>query len=76
MEDSSETDLVMDFDNGVDSIEFLIDAFGYTDLDVLRKVEDVVSNDPGIEMRLFDVNAAGMDASNFRFCTDTGIDAE
>ena len=59
----------MDFESGVDSIEFLIQSFGYDEIDVLeqREEEDVVFDHAQGALRLVDVNAAGKGADMFTF---------
>lgn len=71
-EDESEEQIITDFDDGVDAIEFLIDAFGFDDIDVLREQEgeslQLSVSDGSIQ--LFDVNAAGLEDTGFLFRTE------
>ena len=67
VEDSSDTDIVMDFDSGIDSIEFLIESFGYDELDTLRDPEGVAEAGKDNRLRLVDVNA---DNVQFRMSTE------
>lgn len=59
----------MDFDNGVDSIEFLIQSFGYDEIDVLEQTEeeDVIFDHSHGQIRLIDVNATGTGTDMFTF---------
>ena len=67
--DNPDIEVITDFDDGVDSIEFMIESFGFDELDVLKEPEDVVLTDSGGTVRLIDVNAAGLTADNFKFRT-------
>ncbi len=68
-EDDSEIEVITDFEDGVDSIEFMIESFGYDEMDVLREPEDVVLTNATGTVRLIEVNAAGLDADSFKFRT-------
>ncbi len=67
--DNSDIEVITDFDEGVDSIEFMIESFGFDELDVLKEPEDVVLTDSGGTVRLIDVNPAGLTADSFKFRT-------
>ncbi|MEM7211581.1 MAG: G8 domain-containing protein [Pseudomonadota bacterium] len=71
-EKNPDLDVITDFDDGVDAIEFLIDAFGYDDLDILGTHDDAVATPDGGSVHLLDVNAADLDANNFMFASGDG----
>lgn len=68
-EESPGMDVITDFEDGVDAIEFMIEAFGFEDLDVLQDGDDAVVSHAGGSVRLLDVNALNLDASDFEFGT-------
>lgn len=71
-EDDSDEQIITDFDDGVDAIEFLIDAFGFDDVDVLQDQDSEslkLSLSDG-SIQLFDVNAVGLDSTGFLFRTE------
>lgn len=66
-ENDSQDDVITDFEDGVDAIEFLIDSFGFDDLDILDEGDDAIVTHSGGTVRLIDVNASQLDASDFGF---------
>ncbi len=69
--DDSEIPIITDFEDGVDAIEFLIDAFGFDDLDVLQEQdgEGLKQFVPDANIELVDVNEAGLEGDSFLFPT-------
>ena len=61
LKDSRPAPPVLDFDDGVDAIEFLIESFGFEDLDALRgagDLEDSNGAQSGEQIRLVISNDA------------------
>lgn len=66
-DDTSENDVITDFEDGVDAIEFMIQAFGFEDLDIVQDGTDAVVHHLGAELRLIKTDATTLDESDFAF---------
>ena len=66
-DDESGTDVITDFEDGVDAIEFLIGSFGFDDLEIVRHSGDAVLSYSGGSIRLLGADAGDLDQSDFHF---------
>ncbi|MEM7742162.1 MAG: calcium-binding protein [Pseudomonadota bacterium] len=64
---TSGQDVITDFEDGVDAIEFMIEAFGYDDLEVLQDGDDAVVTHAGGTVRLVSVDGTTLDQGDFAF---------
>jgi len=64
---ASDNDVITDFEDGVDAIEFLIESFGFDDLEILRQGDDTVITHQGGTIRLVDIDPGQIDRSDFLF---------
>ena len=60
-------DIIDDFEDGVDAIEFMIEAFGFDDLAISQDGDDAVIETEGGQIRILDMDAANLDESDFQF---------
>ncbi len=64
---SGGNDVITDFEDGIDAIEFMIDSFGFEDLEIRQRREDtVITYDDGV-IRLKNVDADVIDINDFHF---------
>lgn len=70
IEHGSDDNVITDFEQGVDAIEFLIDAFGFDDLGSLSEAEGEDTSQAKAPVRLIDVSAALQDMAEFDFGPD------
>ena len=66
-EAEAEDDIIVDFDNGVDAIEFMVESFGFEDVDSLREENDAVIEDglDGTQLSTEDVDNLRVDHFSF-----------
>ena len=66
-DDRSGVDVIEDFENGVDAIQFMIQSFGFDDLAILEEEDDVIIEHEGGAIRLKNVDAEDLDPGDFQF---------
>ncbi|MEO1492961.1 MAG: hypothetical protein AAFV19_12485, partial [Pseudomonadota bacterium] len=66
-EANSGSDVITDFEDGVDAIEFLIESFGFEDLRVVQREDDTLVVHAQGSVRLEGVNAEVIDINDFQF---------
>ena len=64
---NSGSDVITDFEDGIDAIEFMIQSFDFDDLTVTQDGDDAVVDHEGGQIRLLDTSASSLDQSDFLF---------
>ena len=70
-DDGSGDRMIVDFDDGVDAIEFMVESFGFDDLEILRDGTDAVTDHGGGGVRLLEADNSSTTIDDFTFA-DTG----
>lgn len=66
-ENNSGVDVITDFEDGVDAIEFMIQSFGFDDLSIFQQGDDAVVEHEGGKIVLQNTDASDLDQSDFQF---------
>ena len=68
-EQDAGNDVITDFEDGIDAIEFMIESFGFEDITLLQDGADVVVTHQGGQLTLIQTDVGTLDESDFNFLT-------
>ena len=63
--------MIVDFEDGVDAIEFMVESFGFEDLEIIRDGADTVVHYGDSSVRLLETDSSSITIDDFTFA-DTG----
>ncbi|MEM7059898.1 MAG: calcium-binding protein [Pseudomonadota bacterium] len=68
-EQNSGIDVITDFEDGIDAIEFMIESFGFEDIGLLQDGDDAIVQHQGGQLRLVSTDSGDLDEQDFSFMT-------